>query len=398
MTNNRVSTIWGSIVGLIIVFAVPGYAQQATTIDARVSGGGGSGKCTFEVAVQGSAEVQIRGSQGRLVTLSGSPAQWRRLDCNQPLPANPTDFHFKGIDGHGKQKLLVAPNSNDGVAVIRIDNNGDGNEGYTGDILWNGSSNRGTNWGNPSSNWNDGWNSNAGFWGNGSSSWGGQFRTIRAKVSRSGGSGKCTFEVVVNGVADVEIRGDQGRLRTISGNPATWRRLDCNQPLPANPNSFKFSGVDGHGKQSLVEYPGSNHGVAVIRIDNGNRGNNEGYTGDITWKGASGYSNAWGNNSGYQQSALQWTDTTGWNGGASNSTAAQVCQSFIARRVGSEHSDVTNVQMLPNTTQVLQDNSGVVRVQGEGQYQSNSGGSGGFRYRCAYDTRTQQVAESGYRQ
>ncbi len=398
MTNNRTSMIWGSIVGLMIALAIPGHAQQVRTIDAHLSGGGGSGKCTFEVTVQGSAEVQIRGSQGRLVTLSGSPAQWRRLDCNQPLPSYPADFHFKGIDGHGKQTLSVAPNSNNGVAVIRIDNNSNGNEGYTGDILWSGSSNSGANWGNPTDQWNNGWNSNDGYWDNGSSNWDGQFRSIRAKVSRSGGNGKCTFEVVVNGVADVEIRGDQGRLHTISGNPATWRRLDCNQPLPANPNSFKFSGVDGHGKQSVVQYPGSNNGVAVIRIDNGNRGNNEGYTGDITWKGASGYSNAWGHSSSYQQSSMQWSDGTGWNNSASNSTAVQVCQNFIAHRVGREHSGIVNVQMLPDTTQVLQENSGIVRVQGEGQYQGSGGGSGGFQYRCAYDTRTQRVVQSGYRQ
>ena len=242
MINNRVSPMWSRILGLTIALAIPACAQVAT-IDARLSGSSGNGKCTFEVTVQGSAEVQIRGSQGRLVTLSGSPAQWRRLDCNQPLPSGPANFQFKGIDGHGKQTLSAAPNSNNGVAVIRIDNNSNGNEGYTGDILWDGGSNSGTNWGNPTTNWNDGWNSNnnAGYWDNGvaNSNWGGQLQTIRAKVSRTGGSGKCTFEVVVNGVADVEIRGDQGRIHTISGNPATWRRLDCNQPLSCQSELFQ---------------------------------------------------------------------------------------------------------------------------------------------------------------
>ena len=111
---------------------------------------------------------------------------------------------------------------------------------------------------------------------------------IHANVSGGTGNGKCTFEVVVYGVADVLIRGDEGRLVSIDGAPAEWRRLDCNQPLPTSAKDFHFSGVDGHGKQFLEQNPGGNDGVAVIRIDNtvGEKaGKAEGYTGDITWKG-----------------------------------------------------------------------------------------------------------------
>ena len=41
----------------------------------------------------------------------------------------------------------------------------------------------------------------------------------RASIVSGGGGdrGKCTAEVVVDGAADVEIRGDTGSLRTISG-------------------------------------------------------------------------------------------------------------------------------------------------------------------------------------
>ena len=293
MSSNR-GLVWIAAVGLSIFVQLPLLAQSQN-INARISGDVGSGKCTFEVVVQGAAEVQIRGGEGRLATLAGSPAQWRRLDCNQPLPDNPANFKFSGVDGHGKQSLAVSPNSNNGVAVVRIENNTGSNEGYTGDITWNG--------GNNSSN-NSGWNSgnNNGNWENGNNrgginSWSGQWQSIRAKVSGGGGSGKCTFEVVVQGVAEVQIRGDQGRLRTLSGNPAQWRRLDCNQPLPVNPGNFRFSGMDGHGEQSLGQNPNSNNGVAVIRIDNRNRGNNEGYTGDITWNGGSNNNGDWSDRS-----------------------------------------------------------------------------------------------------
>jgi hypothetical protein len=71
----------------------------------------------------------------------------------------------------------------------------------------------------------------------------------RANLSGGGGNdaGKCTIEVYVDGSADVEIRGDKGLLRTLSGQPAQWRRFECSGALPANPVEFRFSGVDGRG-------------------------------------------------------------------------------------------------------------------------------------------------------
>ena len=90
-----------------------------------------------------------------------------------------------------------------------------------------------------------------------------QSQRIRANLTGGGGGeGKCTFEVEVDGVAEVEIHGDQGDLRTLSGNPARWRRLECNQPLPNNPSAFRFQGVDGRGRQQLVRDPNSTGGMA----------------------------------------------------------------------------------------------------------------------------------------
>jgi hypothetical protein len=100
-----------------------------------------------------------------------------------------------------------------------------------------------------------------------------------------GDHGKCTIEVVVDGIAEIEIQGDQGRLRTISGAPSTWRRMECNQPLPPNPFDFQFSGVDGRGRQTLLRDPSSNRGVAVVRIEDPD-GGREGYKFDMTWRAA----------------------------------------------------------------------------------------------------------------
>lgn len=107
--------------------------------------------------------------------------------------------------------------------------------------------------------------------------------------------GKCTIEVVVDDVAQVEIRGTSAVLRTMVGAPAQWRRFECTGSLPPNPVEFRFAGVDGRGRQSLIRDP-RNGGVAVIQIEDKDNGA-EGYTFDITWGGGRG-GGGFGNNGG----------------------------------------------------------------------------------------------------
>jgi hypothetical protein len=106
--------------------------RQATMV-----GGGGPdrGKCTIEVVVDNSAQVEIRGATATLRTLAGNPAQWRRFECTGAMPANPADFRFAGVDGRGRQELVRDPR-NGGVAVVQIADSNGGSEGYTFDIYW----------------------------------------------------------------------------------------------------------------------------------------------------------------------------------------------------------------------------------------------------------------------
>lgn len=100
--------------------------------------GGGSqdfGKCTIEVVVDGSAQVEIRGSSGVVRNLAGQGAQWRRFECSAPMPANPANFAFAGVDGRGSQSLVRDPR-NGGTAVVQIEDKNGGSEGYTFDITW----------------------------------------------------------------------------------------------------------------------------------------------------------------------------------------------------------------------------------------------------------------------
>jgi hypothetical protein len=112
----------------------------------------------------------------------------------------------------------------------------------------------------------------------------------RSASLRGGGdsnNGKCTIEVVVDGAAEVEIRGDRAVLRNLEGRPPEWRRFECNGVMPANPGDFRFQGVDGRGRQTLSRDPRSNRGAAVVLIEDRDNGS-EGYTFDIQWSGSGG--------------------------------------------------------------------------------------------------------------
>ena len=122
----------GACAGLI----TSASAQQVWERTASIRGGGGpGGKCTIEVVVDGAVEVEIRGDHAVMRNLAGQPPQWRRFECNSPMPNNPTGFRFQGIDGRGRQTLVRDP-SNGGPAVVRIEDPQSGSEGYTFDVMW----------------------------------------------------------------------------------------------------------------------------------------------------------------------------------------------------------------------------------------------------------------------
>jgi hypothetical protein len=116
--------------------------------------------------------------------------------------------------------------------------------------------------------------------------WGNRPESRRADIRGGGDHGKCTIEVVVDGAAEVAIRGDRAELRTLEGQRAEWRRFVCNQVMPANPTEFRFRGIDGRGRQTLVREPERGR-PAVIQIED-RKGGREGYTFDIEWRGGTG--------------------------------------------------------------------------------------------------------------
>ena len=106
-------------------------------------------------------------------------------------------------------------------------------------------------------------------------------RTATIRGGGNGSEGKCTIEVVVDGAAQVEIRGTSANLRNLNGQPPQWRRFECTSPMPQNPQGFRFAGVDGRGSQRLLRGP-ENGSPVVIEISDPDNGA-EGYTFDLMW-------------------------------------------------------------------------------------------------------------------
>lgn len=98
--------------------------------------GGASGRCTIEVDVDATAEVEISGDHGLLTTLSGPTASWRRFQCSEPLPRNPVDFRFIVTNARGSVRLRQDPRNTGGTAVIQINDSQGGRGVYTFDLWW----------------------------------------------------------------------------------------------------------------------------------------------------------------------------------------------------------------------------------------------------------------------
>ena len=131
---------------MAVTAAVLMQSAQANPIPRRatITGGGGNGRCTIEVNVDGSAEVEISGDSGLLTTISGQTSVWRRLQCNTALPRNPYDFRLLKINGRGTVRLVQDPRRTGGRAVIHVGDPQGGRAGYTFDLQWQG--NRGGGW------------------------------------------------------------------------------------------------------------------------------------------------------------------------------------------------------------------------------------------------------------
>src|ERR1700722_11239770 len=134
-----------------IVLSVLMQQAQANPVSRRatITGGGGNGRCTVQVSVDHSAEVEVSGDMGLLTTIAGQPASWRRFQCNAPLPSSPVDLRFSKTQGRGTVQMVQDPRRTGGRAVIHISDTQGGRSDYTFDLQWRGPFGAGSHWQGP---------------------------------------------------------------------------------------------------------------------------------------------------------------------------------------------------------------------------------------------------------
>lgn len=98
----------------------------------------GEGRCVVEITVDGTAELEIRHDDLVVRNMKGQTPQVRRFECTEPMPGNPANFRFAGVQGRGRQDLIEAPQTSGGVAAIRIDDPQGGAGNYAFELHWNG--------------------------------------------------------------------------------------------------------------------------------------------------------------------------------------------------------------------------------------------------------------------
>jgi len=205
--------------------------------------------------------------------------------------------------------------------------------------------------------------------------------TIQANLRGGSGSPKCTGEVVVDGVAEVTVRGQRGSIRTLDGQPARWVRLDCNQAMPTNPTGFRFRGIDGRGSQRLVSEPGGGRG-AVVRIEDP-KGGSEGYTFDLEWTGGSDFGGGRPGGGGGNGGGGWWGDIDG----NSQQRAMQACRQGVRERIRSQYG-VNGV----NITRIDPDNNSGRRDWIVGDATGRQGGrQSSFSFSCSVNFNNGQV-------
>jgi hypothetical protein len=200
----------------------------------------------------------------------------------------------------------------------------------------------------------------------------------------SNGQQKCTVEVVVDGTADVEIRGDRGFLRNLTGQAPQWRRFECTGIVPTNPTDIQFRGIDGRGSQQLVRDP-RNGGSAVVRITDP-QGGAQGYTFDLTWSGGSAYPDRTSNPTIFDNGAYGNNRPYGNNGAYGNDgqristdEAIRVCQDNV-RQQAAQRFNTSNVEFRRT---IVEDNPGRRDVVG-GSFVIRDSSNGGYNRQAAH--------------
>ncbi|HLW77292.1 MAG TPA: hypothetical protein VKS01_09900 [Bryobacteraceae bacterium] len=92
--------------------------------------------------------------------------------------------------------------------------------------------------------------------------------------------GHCTVSVMVDGAANIEIRGDDAMMRDVSGAEPQWRRFECTSAIPPGAD-VRFRAMDGRGTQQMLRNSREG-GAAVVHIEDPQPGADT-YTFELSW-------------------------------------------------------------------------------------------------------------------
>jgi len=98
-----------------------------------------------------------------------------------------------------------------------------------------------------------------------------QFRVrIATRTGVPVDKGQCDIRLQIEQDAEVSLRGDEVRVRPVSGPEARDLGSECNAPLPSRKlQGFHFEVAEGHGDVRLLSQPSRRNGYqAVVRIRN----------------------------------------------------------------------------------------------------------------------------------
>lgn len=183
--------------------------------------------------------------------------------------------------------------------------------------------------------------------------------------------GRCTISVVLNGAADVEIRGEYATLRNVTGRAPYWQRFECTGPLPYSPASLKIRAIQGNGRVTLMQ-DSSTGGVALVQVSNF-EGGDQAYTFDVYWTPTRSYTSTEADRSEADRSAIQQDDVL------------QSCRSAVENNLRDDGYRHVRFDAISLDNRDAQD-----WVTGTATaYRSD--GSGDFRFSCRVDPSDGQV-------
>jgi hypothetical protein len=212
--------------------------------------------------VDGVDEIMIRGESVRIRHLEAKPIQRQDHRFSAPLPSREVHLKLRKIEGRGNVRLVEEPSSwNDYTAVVRVDDGEQmGDSYYEFELVWRRDS------------WDD-WDNND--WDH-ENEWGDDFDYRKEGVFR--------WEGRVDIGAEIEIRGDDHRVKDMGGEGVQEHRSRFASSLPGSSVPVSLHKIDGRGDVELVQEPNSsNDYTAVVKIEDDKSGADT-YQFELRWR------------------------------------------------------------------------------------------------------------------